>query len=512
MSRRKLAFYCRLSDADEEVKNGFKDESNSISAQRGLLTSFVKNSAELAGYEIMEYFDDGFSGTGFSKREQFQKMLTDAKDGRFECLIVKDFSRLGRDYLEVGNFMEFVFPAMGIRFISVNDNYDSDKNYGMTGGMNVAFKNLIYQMYSRDLSRKVRSARKNRNQNGEYTAAFVKYGYKKDPGDYHKLIIDEETAPYVKEIFERVAGGMATGEVARLFNERKVPTRLMSQREKSRYVPFHDKGDQLWSYNAIYVIIRDEGYTGKLIQNKVEIEGFGDSKKNKKRDKMEWSVVEGGLPQIITRELFEKANAAIRSKKRALHSSKSANLFICPYCRRKLQCSRKDGYYTCKVRTMDRSKPCAKIHLKRKKAEEIVLGSVQDACLIRLKQWNAAENNCEGKEDRTETISRLEAEKSRLENNIISSYKLYQCGTISKEDYIASRTEVKAAIADIEKELDRLECQEEPEQESEVCEWSEVLEQMTSEYNGELLAKVVEKVFIYEDNTVEVVFKGSNKE
>ena len=158
--KRKLAFYIRLSDADEEVKAGTKDESNSITGQRKLLYAYIKKTEEFAGFEVLEYFDDGYSGTMFNNRAEFQRLIQDAELGRFECIIVKDFSRFGRDYLEVGNYLEFVFPAMGMRFISVNDNYDSDRNFGVTGGMDVAYKNLIYQLYSMDLSRKVKKDKK----------------------------------------------------------------------------------------------------------------------------------------------------------------------------------------------------------------------------------------------------------------------------------------------------------------------------------------------------------------
>lgn len=227
--KRKLAFYIRLSDADEEVKEGTKDESNSITGQRKLLYAYIKKTEEFAGFEVLEYFDDGYSGTMFNNRAEFQRLIQDAELGRFECIIVKDFSRFGRDYLEVGNYLEFVFPAMGMRFISVNDNYDSDRNFGVTGGMDVAYKNLIYQLYSMDLSRKVKSARRTRNLSGEYTASFVCYGYKKDPDDKHKLIIDEEAAKVVVEIFSLIIAGYNASEVARILNERKIPTRVQNQ-------------------------------------------------------------------------------------------------------------------------------------------------------------------------------------------------------------------------------------------------------------------------------------------
>ena len=191
----KLAFYIRLSN--EDFEKGIY-----VQNQRDLLQSTYNERDDLHGYDIVEYVDDGYTGTNFD-RPAFQSMLSEVKKGRIKCIIVKDFSRYARNYLDAGEYLEQIFPFMGVRFIAVNDNYDSDKNCGMTGGMDVAFKNLIYQMYSMDLSRKVKSARRNRNRNGECTASFVKYGYRKDPQDRHRLIIDEDVAPYVKEIFEK---------------------------------------------------------------------------------------------------------------------------------------------------------------------------------------------------------------------------------------------------------------------------------------------------------------------
>ena len=213
---KRVAIYLRLSLEDDVNR----DESNSITGQRTLLQEFVRSHDEFAGWEITEYFDDGISGSLFAGRGAFQTMLADAKEGKFQCLIVKDFSRLGRNYLEAGNFMEYVFPAMGLRFISVNDHYDSFKRQGMTGGIDVAFKNLIHQMYAMDGSQKVKSAKRVRNARGEYTAGLAPYGYRKDPADVHRFVIEEREAEVVREIFSLAADGSAllptSGEEARM--------------------------------------------------------------------------------------------------------------------------------------------------------------------------------------------------------------------------------------------------------------------------------------------------------
>lgn len=276
---RTLVFYIRLSISDSDMAFCRKEESNSITSQRNLLYAYIRSYEEFAEYEVLEYFDDGVSGTGFENRTEFQRMLADARAGKFECLLVKDFSRFGRDYLEVGNYMEFVFPVLGIRFISVNDGYDSKQQSGITGGMDVAFRDLIYQMYSRDLSRKVKSARRNRNKQGEYTAFFTAFGYRKNPADKHKLVVDEPAAEVVREIFTLAADGKSASEIARILNERKTPTRLQWQWERGiNYKPAH-MGDYLWVNTTVMAVIRNSIYKETLIQNRYETVGFGDNKK-----------------------------------------------------------------------------------------------------------------------------------------------------------------------------------------------------------------------------------------
>lgn len=512
MRSRRVAFYIRLSDSDEEVKRGIKEESNSISGQRELLISFVKKNKEFQGFEIQEYFDDGFSGTLFQKREQFQRMISDAQKGVFECLIVKDFSRLGRDYLEVGNYMEYIFPAIGLRFISVNDNYDSNKNYGMTGGMNVAFKNLIYQMYSRDVSKKIKSALRTRNLNGEYTASFAKYGYKKDPQDYHKLVVDEAVAPYIKEIFEKVADGISTLEIARMFNQRKVPTKLQSQRGKSSFVPHYDKGDDLWYSDTVLKIVRDEIYIGKLIQNKFEIVGFGETKKAVKCDQSKWAVVENAVPAIVSKELFVKANAQIHTRV-GIRRTDRVNLFTCPYCGRKLM--PRSGNSTrlrCAVRALDKERPCADICMKVTDVEKIVVESVKRVCTVHLSEPDSVKTEKQDICNVSDRIKMLEEEKEQLKGKIIAGYREYRANGISREDYIAARETVNKKVEEIEGEIRSLEEKEQAEPEMpevEYCDWEKIMEQVVAGYDGRKFSQIIEKVLVYGDNTVEVVFKGN---
>jgi len=151
-----IAMYIRISLEDTDLQDG-KAESNSITNQRELIRDFIQNRNEFLGCRVKEFFDDGFTGRNFD-RPGFQNMIAECRTGKVRCVVVKDLSRLGRNYVEVGNLLEQLFPFLGVRVVSINDNYDSDNFRGQTGGIEVAFKNLVYNMYSRDLSQKVKSA------------------------------------------------------------------------------------------------------------------------------------------------------------------------------------------------------------------------------------------------------------------------------------------------------------------------------------------------------------------
>lgn len=185
-----ICAYMRLSNEDRDVF-GRKVESGSITSQRRLILDYIDRQPEFKGCRIIERCDDGISGRYFDTRPQFMDMIELTKKGKVNCIIVKDCSRFGRDYVELGDYLEQFFPFMGVRFIAINDHYDSEKN---EGGLDIAFKNLVYDIYSRDLSKKVRQARERLAVQGKYTAGQALYGYRKKKEDKHKLEPDPETA------------------------------------------------------------------------------------------------------------------------------------------------------------------------------------------------------------------------------------------------------------------------------------------------------------------------------
>ena len=187
-----VAMYIRISLEDDDIQDG-KEESNSITNQRALLKKYISGHEDFAGASVKEFLDDGYTGRNLD-RPGFQELIGQCRTGKVGCIVVKDLSRLGRNYVEVGNLLEQVFPFLGVRVVSVNDGYDSAMLDGQTGGIDVVFRNLVYSLYSRDLSHKVKSAVETRMKRGEYIGPFAFFGYRKDPEDIHKLVIDGEAA------------------------------------------------------------------------------------------------------------------------------------------------------------------------------------------------------------------------------------------------------------------------------------------------------------------------------
>ena len=201
-----IANYIRLSMEDLDLCDSKeKVESVSISNQRSFINTFIEQRKEFEGAEIKEFVDEGYSGTNFD-RPAIKELLLLCRQGEIDCIIVKDLSRFGRNYLEVGDYLEQIFPLLGIRFISINDRFDSKDFFGQRGGMDVALRNFIYEMYSRDLSQKVKSGVTTCMKRGEYYAGCMVYGYRKS-SDGKKMEIDEGAAVTIRRIFQELADG-----------------------------------------------------------------------------------------------------------------------------------------------------------------------------------------------------------------------------------------------------------------------------------------------------------------
>lgn len=254
--------YLRLSRDD-----GDKEESNSITGQRELLRDFIRTRPELREYAVR--IDDGFTGSNF-ERPSFKKMLEDVKAGRTNCIIVKDLSRFGRNYLDAGEYIEKIFPFLGVRFIAVNDNYDSLGGKNASDELIIPFKNLINEAYCRDISVKVRTQLEVKRKSGQYIGAFAVYGYLKDEANKNHLIVDEYAADIVRDIFKWKLEGMSPQDIASRLNHNGVlsPMEYKKSLGMKFATSFKANPQAVWSANAVLRILKNPVYTGVLIQGK----------------------------------------------------------------------------------------------------------------------------------------------------------------------------------------------------------------------------------------------------
>lgn len=440
-----LAFYIRLSIEDGDLKKSTdKTESNSVSNQRKLLMDYYKNHPDLQGYRILEFCDDGFTGTNF-ERPRFQEMMEQIKRGQIHAIMVKDLSRFGREYLEVGAYLELILPLFGTRFISVNDAFDTDRYIGTTGGLELALRNLINSMYSQDLSLKVRSAIKTRNRRGLYWGGSTFYGYKLDPEDKHHLVIDEEVRDVVVMIFQLCIEGLSTMQIAQKLNQMGIPCPAEYKRKKGgQYNGRTLEKQSIWLGSSIRKILNDERYTGKMISGTRESDGIR-TNKMKRLPKEEWIIVEDTHEAIITQELFDRAAASLRSRIKTVNDNtsgdRSGNLFVCGYCGRKLQKSHgKQTHLYCIKGRSDASSECDHIHEEWDSLKNTVLQVLAaHVKLLYEKAEKAKAKNMSEESLLTESIQNAETRIRTLRNRKTALYEAYRAGKYTREQFMGMR-------------------------------------------------------------------------
>ena len=297
------ADYLRLSkeDGDFSLSND-KLESDSISSQRAIIERFVAQNPNIK--LVAEFCDDGYTGTNFD-RPDFQRMMEAVKAGKINCVIVKDLSRFGRDYIDAGKYIEKIFPQLGVRFIAVNDNYDS-LNHSTGDSLVLPVKNFLNDSYSRDISIKVRSSFESRRQDGEFIANYTAYGYLRDPENKNKLVIDEVAGEYVREIFQWKIEGMSPVTIAEKLNGRGVlpPSEYKRSIGIKYKTAFQTSSRRKWSPFFFNDTATTEIYTGVLIQGRRTTPNYK-VKKVIIKDKSEWSRIENAHEAIIPAREFQ---------------------------------------------------------------------------------------------------------------------------------------------------------------------------------------------------------------
>ena len=287
-----VGIYCRLSNDDE--RDG---ESVSIENQKLLLQSYVR---QMGWNEVDVYIDDGYTGTNFN-RPGVQRLIEDAKAKRINLILVKDLSRFGRNYIEIGQYTDYLFPSIGCRFVALNNGVDTESNNGSTDVM--CFLNLFNEFYSRDTSKKVKAVKRACAENGKFMGTYPAYGYKRDNEDKHHLVIDEDTAPIVRRIFSMRATGMGFTGIAAQLNEEGIPSPgMLYYQRRGKADP--RRVNHKWVGETVKHLIRNEVYIGNMVQGKTGTVSY----KNKKlisKPEDEWIRVEGTHEPIISLDVWD---------------------------------------------------------------------------------------------------------------------------------------------------------------------------------------------------------------
>lgn len=342
--RRRIALYMRLSKED----GSGAEESNSIRMQRMLLHNYAK--AVFAGDEILEFVDDGYSGTTM-ERPGVRRMLALAETSVLDCILVKDFSRFSRDYVELGSYLEQFFPLLGIRFISVNDHYDSLEAETASAALETAFRGLLCDLYSRDLSAKVRAALSARKENGLYASGHVPFGYEKKPEAMGGMDVSEPQASVVRRIFGLAAEGKTSVQIAGQLNaeRQKTPMQYLAERGGTAKKP---KGDMYsWSAATVCRILQNRCYVGDMVYGKYIKDHVGG--KRRMRPRTEWKVHPNHHTPLVDRRIFDKAQPQKRpcTVPQRERQHPLVGRMVCGGCGHNLVFRKRGcGYFTCSQR------------------------------------------------------------------------------------------------------------------------------------------------------------------
>lgn len=449
----KIAFYLRLSIADGDLGKNEKDESNSIENQRLLLQSYL-TMMEMPEDNIAEYVDDGYSGLNFN-RPSFQRMIEDAKQGKIDTILVKDLSRLGRDYIGVGDYLEQIFPVLGVRFIAVNSNYDSNKYIGKTMGLEMSIGNLINTLYCKDLSKKLKSALHTKWKQGVSTAGRVPFGYVKDKEDGHKWLIDPEAASYVRLIFDLALMGYTTKMIAEYLNEHDIPTPGQYRQQKTGHGAWNrvvSDEEWIWDTCKVWRIIKTYSYTGAIVHGQTSGVRVG-GKERRNVPERDQFIVDGVHEPIVSVEEFETAQAAVRKiNKNYIRQDRGEALtgkVRCGNCRLTLAYQNvTEVVLVCSHRVSSGNKSsCSGARYDAKRIEGQVWFALR-------KQLELFENLAKLAEKTKETQQTdLASEQRNLQKTIenvkaerVRAYENYASGHLSKDAYILRKGELSEEI------------------------------------------------------------------
>lgn len=511
--RFQAAFYLRLSKED-----GDKEESDSIVNQRELLNSFAKNAPDID--VVSERVDDGHSGASF-QRPDFQKMMEDIRAGRVNCVIVKDLSRFGRNFGEAGQYIEHVFPFLGVRFISVNDGIDTMRKKSHSDDIVIPFLNLVNDAYCRDISVKIRSQLDVKRKKGDFVGSFAVYGYRKSETDKNRLVIDDTAADIVRLIYRMKLEGHSQQGISDKLNELGVlsPMEYKKAEGLAYRTNFKTSSKAKWSAVAVGRILKDETYIGTLVQGKCATPNHKIKKKFQKPSE-DWARVENAHEAIISRMDFELVNSLLSRDTRIAPGESTVYLFsglaVCGKChenliRKPIEIGgKKYVYYVCtsgcngfrisESTLTDSITAALHAHIDSILNIERILRFI-DTLPLKREEVKRLDRQITGKHTEIERYRKL----------LFSLYENLENGIINESEYRDMKETYNALCADTERALARL--SEEIEGiaacKGEKNEWIEHFKEYHdfSDMSRKLLAATIEEIVVYPKARFEVGFR-----
>ena len=513
-----VAIYIRLSRED-----GDKEESDSVGNQRKLLTEYVAKKEDFILYDI--YVDDGYSGTDFH-RPGFRKMIADIEDGKVNCVVVKDLSRFGRDYIDTGRYLERHFPDLGVRFISVTDSIDSMKQaYDML----LPIKNIFNEQYARDISKKIQATVKSKQKAGEFIGAFTSYGYKKSPVDKNKLVIDDYAADVVRRIFSLYIQGYGKQRIAKLLNAEGIlcPAEYKKVNGENYKNCSRLESTTYWSYSTINSILHREMYVGNMVQGTKHQRMRS---KQKKMPKEEWIIVENTHEPIIDKETWEKAQSLLKKRTREPDWKTNKNIFAgfvkCGDCGRamtKNMWRRADGSKTyslyCGTYKRNGKQYCTPHTLPMAVLEDIVLGDLKAIVdsVDNLKELIQSQSFTASKVKRiadTE-LSKIKAELERVKRLKKSIYEDYREELISKEEFLSYREDYLKKEELYSKQIEALEEKKKDSVTEDVFEtpWLKRLLELKDieALDRDIVVEMISEIKVYENRKIKITYNFGNE-
>ncbi|MFR5875799.1 MAG: recombinase family protein [Eubacterium sp.] len=525
----KAMAYYRLSKDDKNEDRIADSEgkiSDSILNQRKLVHAYLQNHPNIT--LVDEAYDDGYTGTNYN-RPGFQAVLEKVQSGSINCVIVKDLSRLGREYIETGKYLEMIFPSFGVRFIAINDDIDSEHS-SAGDDLIIPIKNIMNESYCRELSKKLRNQFRIQRGNGEFLGAFASYGYCKSPDDKHKLIVDEYAAEVVRGIFSLKVKGFSQNVIADYLNNEKIlpPAEYKKSLGMKYKTGFQASTQSKWSVVTLNRILTNPIYIGTLVQGKRGTPNYK-IKTMRTRSENDWVVVENNHQAIIDPLVFSTVQKMMERDTRRPPNTDVllplAGVLFCPDCGFSLQRrtvkrgKQKYYYYVCA--SYKNGKGCSSHSIEQKKLEETVLHAISNQIQM-IVELNKLVQDIGMKSIDQVRLKRLDVMIAQKEQDMDHDkefrMKLYEAlndDLIDRDEYEKMRMKYTKQIEDTEKAISKLQIQRADILSNNATDNSWIMQfikfQGLTELSHEAVVTLIDRIYVYEDKHIRIEFNYRNE-